>query len=214
MPRLTFKDLAPRVLEQSSKSLTAEEIWALAEQRGYVAHLSSKGSTPWKTLSSDLYTESQKPHGRFERVGKKPVRFRIQQGRQSPILSQDDKAKRQKATFEYGPPISFRGLRHEPINEQGVVFLFGMVAHELGFSIEAVQSAYPGCVGKRQKHGKKGRWEQVKIEFEYRSSHFKTHGHDANDCDMVICWIHDWSDCPVEVIELKNEIENLPNELI
>jgi len=31
-----------------------------------------------------------------------------------------------------------------------------MVGHELGFSIEAVQSAYPDCEGKRQKHVKKG----------------------------------------------------------
>ena len=34
---------------------------------------------------------------------------------------------------QYGAPMSFRGLRHEPINEQGVVYLFGMVSSELGF---------------------------------------------------------------------------------
>jgi hypothetical protein len=33
----------------------------------------------------------------------------------------------------YGNPIDFRGLRHEPVNENGVVFLFGMLARELGF---------------------------------------------------------------------------------
>jgi hypothetical protein len=31
----------------------------------------------------------------------------------------------------YGQPMDFRGLRHEPVNEQGVVLLFGMVAKEL-----------------------------------------------------------------------------------
>ncbi len=40
----------------------------------------------------------------------------------------------------YGNPIDFRGLRHEPVNEQGVVFLFGMVARELGYLVEAVQT--------------------------------------------------------------------------
>ena len=30
----------------------------------------------------------------------------------------------------YGNPIDFRGLRHEPVNESGVVFLFGIVARE------------------------------------------------------------------------------------
>jgi hypothetical protein len=41
-------------------------------------------------------------------------------------------------TTEFGQPINFRGLRHAPINEQGVVFLFGMVSYELGFIVEAV----------------------------------------------------------------------------
>lgn len=36
---------------------------------------------------------------------------------------------------QYGPPIEFRGLRHAPINEQGVVFLFGMVSREIGFLV-------------------------------------------------------------------------------
>ena len=30
----------------------------------------------------------------------------------------------------YGNPLDFRGLRHEPVNEQGVVLLFGMLAKE------------------------------------------------------------------------------------
>jgi hypothetical protein len=34
---------------------------------------------------------------------------------------------------EYGAPIDFRGLRHAPLNEQGVVYLFALVAIELGF---------------------------------------------------------------------------------
>lgn len=50
----------------------------------------------------------------------------------------------------YGNPIDFRGLRHEPANEDGVVFLFGMVARELGFLVEAVQAGFPDCEAKRQ----------------------------------------------------------------
>jgi hypothetical protein len=45
----------------------------------------------------------------------------------------------------FGPPIDFRGLRHAPINEQGVVFLFGMISYELGFIVEAIHAAYPDC---------------------------------------------------------------------
>jgi hypothetical protein len=50
---------------------------------------------------------------------------------------------------QFGSPINFRGLRHAPINEQGVVFLFGMVSYELGFIVEAVQAGYPDCEAKR-----------------------------------------------------------------
>lgn len=61
--------------------------------------------------------------------------------------------RRQHAKLEgrpiYGNPVDFRGLRHEPVNEQGVVFLFGMVAKELGCLVEAVQSRFPDCEAKR-----------------------------------------------------------------
>ncbi len=52
-------------------------------------------------------------------------------------------------------------------------------------------------------------WVDVWIEFEFRSSHFKLHNHDPKECDIIVCWEHDWKDCPLEVIELKKEIEKL-----
>jgi len=39
----------------------------------------------------------------------------------------------------YGDFINFRGLQHEPVNEQGVVFLFGMVCREIGYVVEIVR---------------------------------------------------------------------------
>ena len=109
----------------------------------------------------------------------------------------------------FGAPISFRGLRHAPTNEQGVVYLFGMVSSELGLIVEAVQAAYPDCEAKRCVDSKRDRWQRVRIEFEYYSSNFKDHGHDPAGCDMIVCWEHDWSDCPLEVIELRSVIDQL-----
>ncbi|MBX9788237.1 MAG: hypothetical protein K2Y37_04935 [Pirellulales bacterium] len=43
-------------------------------------------------------------------------------------------------------------MRHAPINEQGVVYLFGMVSRELGFYIEAIQQGFPDCEGKYLHH--------------------------------------------------------------
>lgn len=114
-----------------------------------------------------------------------------------------------KKEVVYGPPIDFRDLRHAPINEQGVVFLFGKISEELGFSIEAIRTDYPDCDGKRLVDRNKNLWEKVSIEFEYRSSNFHQHAHDASKCDVIVCWIHDWSDCPLEVIELREVIKQL-----
>jgi hypothetical protein len=109
----------------------------------------------------------------------------------------------------YGNPIDFRGLRHEPVNEQGVVFLFGMIAKELGFLVEAVQIGYPDCEAKRQIG--RGQWQRVLIEFEYESRSFVEHGHDPTGCDVIVCWRHNWSDCPteLEVLELASVVESL-----
>lgn len=107
-----------------------------------------------------------------------------------------------------GDLINFRGLVYSPINEQGVVFLFGKIAQDLNMYVEEIKPGFPDCIGRR--FNGKG-WERVRIEFEYQSSNFRAHKHDPNDCDLVVCWEHDWADCPVEVIALRDVIRNLPN---
>jgi hypothetical protein len=114
-------------------------------------------------------------------------------------------------SIEYGEPIDFLGLRHAPINEQGVVYLFGVLSKSLGFTVEAIRSDFPDCEAKREIPGKKGRWEKVSIEFEYMSSNFLQHNHDQSQCDIIVCWIHDWKECPIEVISLKNIMEHARN---
>jgi hypothetical protein len=110
---------------------------------------------------------------------------------------------------EYGSPISFRGLQHAPINEQGVVFLFGMVSQELGFIVEAIQAGFPDCEAKRKIDPKGKRWQRVRIEFEYQSNNFRQHGHNPSECDLIVCWEHNWPDCPLEVLELRSVIVGL-----
>lgn len=110
---------------------------------------------------------------------------------------------------EFGRPIDFRGLRHAPINEQGVVFLFGMVAYELGFIVEAVHASFPDCEAKRALDAAGRRWQRVRIEFEYQSRSFRDHGHDPAQCDLIVCWEHNWSECPLEVVELRTVLDNL-----
>ena len=107
-----------------------------------------------------------------------------------------------------GDLINFRGLVYAPINENGVVFLFGKVVEDLHMYVEEIKPGFPDCVARR--FTGKG-WERTRIEFEFRSSNFKQHGHDPDGCDVVVCWQHDWKDCPLEVIELKAFIAELDN---
>jgi len=56
-----------------------------------------------------------------------------------------------------------------------------------------------------------GKWQRVRIEFEYESRSFRDHGHPVDRCDVIVCWRHNWSDCPahIEVVELSEVIEQL-----
>ena len=88
-----------------------------------------------------------------------------------------------------------------------MILAFGMFADRLGFAIESVAAAFPDCIAKRRLGEE--RWQTVRIEFEYRSRSFRDHGHDPEGCDLIVCWAHDWADCPVPVIELKSALAGL-----
>ncbi len=91
------------------------------------------------------------------------------------------------------------------------MYLFGMVSRELGFYIESVQVGFPDCEGKYLYDRKRNLWAKARIEFEFKASNFKEHGHDPNQCDFIICWENNWPDCPINVIELSKEILKLPS---
>jgi len=93
-------------------------------------------------------------------------------------------------------------LEYAPANELGVVFLFAHVARRLQFRIEEIRPQFPDCIAYRRMGDSE---KKTRIEFEFRSSSFKAHGHDAAECNVIVCWHHDWPDCPprIEVIELK-----------
>ena len=80
-----------------------------------------------------------------------------------------------------GDLINFRGLVNSPVNENGVIFLFGKVVEDLDMSVDEVKPGFPDCSARR--YAGRG-WERAYIEFEYRSSHFKQHGHSPSHCDI------------------------------
>jgi len=73
--------------------------------------------------------------------------------------------------------------------------------------IEGIQQGFPDAFGRR-KIGKT-EYEPVEIEFEFKSIDFKNHKHDPNQCDIIVCWEHNWKECPIEVIEMKCALAKL-----
>jgi len=101
----------------------------------------------------------------------------------------------------YGAPMKPCALAYCPTNEAGVIYLFGSVAVEMGFMVTSLQAAFPDCEGMRRVEG--GKWQPIRIEFEYESRNFMKHMHDAKGCDLIVCWEHNWPECPLEVVELR-----------
>jgi len=128
------------------------------------------------------------------------------EGKKLPIKS--EKKYKEKAGEEsiVGEVINFRGLVYAPINEQGVIFLFSKVSKDLNIEIEEIKTGFPDAIGRvKTSRG----YARRTIEFEYKSSHYD---HLPEKCDIIVCWEHDWTECPkeIEVISLKDAIKELP----
>jgi hypothetical protein len=108
-----------------------------------------------------------------------------------------------------GAPIHLDALLHAPVNESGVVFLFGIMARGLGFVVDSLRANFPDCHAKREI--RPDVWKPVTIEFEYESRNFLLHRHPVDGCDVIVCWRHNWPECPkgLEVIALSEEIEKI-----
>ncbi len=161
----------------------------------------------WKSLhKAFLIAQKRFPDSQeFPSLQKTAIHLKQSEVKIVPETIKPKTTKRKKVVF--GEPINFRGLRFAPINEQGVVYLFGMISHELGYMIESIRTDYPDCEGKRCFDKENNKWEHVQIEFEYKSSNFREHGHNPEQCDIIVCWEHDWKNCPVEILELRSVIK-------
>lgn len=83
----------------------------------------------------------------------------------------------------------------EPQNEQGVVVRFSQEASMHGWSVVEISATFPDAI--LEKDGVKWR-----TEFEYEASSFLAHRHDHRDADLIVCWLNDYTDCPLPIIEL------------
>lgn len=66
--------------------------------------------------------------------------------------------------------------------EIAVVHLAGFVIPFLGWRIKCVREAFPDALYEDMDGN------EIRVEFEVKSSHFMDHQHEPQKCDYVICW--------------------------
>ncbi len=114
-----------------------------------------------------------------------------------------------RASHHQGRTLNFRAFAYAPTSEHDVVQMFGAIAHELGFEIIGNRSAFPDCEARRRTETDRESYVKCLIEYEFSSSDYKKHKHPLKGCDLIVCWKHDWRECPIEVLELNQVIQKL-----
>ena len=79
----------------------------------------------------------------------------------------------------YGAPLFAPTIGFAPVNEMGVVFLFGAMASKLGFIVTWMGTQYPDIEAFREVSP--GRWQRVRVEVEFQSRNFLQHFHDPEE---------------------------------
>lgn len=164
----------------------------------YTANLAKKGDQ----VAIEVIIPGQRY--RFHFISDLLTKSAAEQKARTPITTN---TKRDRNKSVVGQPINYRNLMYGPVNEQGVVLLFGMLFEELGMIVEEVKTGFPDATVRR--FNGKG-WVRERVEFEYVSLNFKKHKHPVDECDIIVCWKHNWTQCPLEVIDLIKYIPFSP----
>lgn len=94
MKKLTFRELAIKILEEANEPLTTEEIWEFALMNGYDDLVATKGKTPWRTISARIYGEiKDNPENPFIKIDTTPKTFSLKKLHQSNINVDKSKKK-------------------------------------------------------------------------------------------------------------------------
>ncbi len=110
-----------------------------------------------------------------------------------------------------GEELDFRGIKYAPVDTRGVIYIFGLVSEELSYIIESFGDDKRCFGGKRNLSLENEKWEAVSIGFALNSSDLKSSGRISKNCQLLVCWKHEWKDCPVEVLELSTVLPDLEN---
>jgi len=74
---MTFLEFAEKVLHDEKRPLSTIDIWEIGDKKGYKKELKTKGVTPWKTISAQIYCDirDNKEKSKFVKVEDEPLFF-------------------------------------------------------------------------------------------------------------------------------------------
>lgn len=204
IPIKTLADLFLKVVVALQRIPT---LLQLSRRSGHALDTLSRNRGGYSAFKLDvieflLSSKSKFPKGIRGMLGDELARLKLH-------APQDEAQFRRGKEHRQGRSLGFRGFAFAPTSENDVVQLFGAVADELGFEIMGNRSEFPDCKARRREKAQREHFSDCLIEYEFSSRDFKRHRHDPKGCNLIVCWEHNWPDCPVEVLELKQAIKGL-----
>jgi hypothetical protein len=110
-----------------------------------------------------------------------------------------------------GELVGKRGIVYAPVNRAGVLLIFSRLLDEFEMLVEETAEDCRYIIARRKVDtGQPGpsRWERVKIALAYESLEIqkenKSNIESDGSADLLICWQHNWPDCPLETFELRS----------
>ncbi len=110
-----------------------------------------------------------------------------------------------------GELVGKRGIVYAPVNRAGVLLIFSRLLDEFEMLVEETAEDCRYIIARRRiDTGQPGssRWERVKIALAYESLEIqqenKSDIESDGSADLLICWQHNWPDCPLETFELRS----------
>lgn len=92
MGKLTFVELALRVLTEKKEPMTIEEIWEYGKVKGYDVLVGSKGKTPWATLGARVYLDIRdNVNSPFIKIDSKPRKFFLKELAKTTNIKEEEK---------------------------------------------------------------------------------------------------------------------------
>ncbi len=77
---MTFLELAEKVLREAQRPLSQQEIWQIAQEKGYADQMGTRGKTPWATIGAQLYVDIRdNPSSKFTKASQRPTRFALKE---------------------------------------------------------------------------------------------------------------------------------------